>query len=191
MLSFQDLDLSKKYSYADYLTWKFNERVELYLGKVVKISPAPNLQHQRISGIIFIEIGIFLKKKPCQVFAAPFDVRLPLAKSEKIDTVVQPDITIICDESKLDKQGCIGAPDIVMEILSPGNTKKEMREKLRIYQDAGIPEYWLIDPEHEFILLYHLDELGKYNSSLPFVEDDIIKSKVLNGFELDVKEVFS
>ena len=191
MLSFQDLDLSKKYSYADYLTWKFNERVELYLGKVVKISPAPNLQHQRISGIIFIELGIFLKKKPCQVFAAPFDVRLPLAKSEKIDTVVQPDITIICDESKLDKQGCIGAPDIVMEILSPGNTKKEMREKLRIYQDSGIPEYWLIDPEHEFILLYHLDELGKYNSSLPFVEDDIIKSKVLNGFELDVKEVFS
>ena len=191
MVSFQDLDLSKKYSYADYLTWKFNERVELYLGKVVKMSPAPNLQHQRISGIIFIEIGIFLKKKPCQVFAAPFDVRLPFAKSKKIDTVVQPDITIICDEAKLDKQGCIGAPDIVMEILSPGNTKKEMREKLLIYQDAGIPEYWLIDPEHEFILLYHLDELGKYNSSLPFVEDDIIKSKVLNGFELDVKEVFS
>lgn len=158
------------------------------------MSPAPNLRHQRIAGDIFFEMKNFLGKQKCQVFIAPFDVRLPLPpemiKNDKVDTVVQPDLTVVCDESKLDKQGCIGAPDLVVEVLSPGNTKKEMRQKLEIYQSAGITEYWLVDPEHEFVLVYTLNEAGKYQSSLPFVDEDRVPSNVLDGFELDLKEIF-
>ncbi len=194
MTSFQDLDLNKTYTYADYMTWKFQERVELFLGKVVKMSPAPNMRHQEVATVLTVKFFNFLEGKKCKVFSAPFDVRLPLPKDkqtpDKINTVVQPDITVVCDLNKLDEQGCKGAPDLVVEVLSPGNTKKEMRDKLRIYQNAGIPAYWLIDPEHEFILLYHLDKKGMYNSSLPYVEEDIIESQALKGFKLDVEEVF-
>ena len=132
---FKDLDLSKKYTYADYLTWQFQERVELIRGRIFKMSPAPNRKHQRISRDILVELTLFLRKKSCEVYNAPFDVRLPLPidkrTNDKIDTVIQPDIAVICDTSKLDKQGCIGAPDIIVEILSPGNTKREMKEKRR------------------------------------------------------------
>ncbi len=194
MLSFSQLDLSKTYTYADYLTWSFQERVELLKGWAIKMSPAPNLKHQQVSGRLFLIIGNHIKGKPCQVFHAPFDVRLPLSAdattADKINTVVQPDITIVCDESKLDKHGCLGAPDVVMEILSPGNTKREMRDKLNIYQAAGIPEYWLIDPEHEFVLLYTLTTAGKYQSSLPFVAGDKIESNVIKGLSIIVGEVF-
>jgi len=194
MDTFQQLDLTKKYTYTDYLSWTFKDRVELLKGWVVKMSPAPNTRHQRIVKDLILEVGMFLKGKTCQVFPVPFDVRLPISKekqkNDKIDTVVQPDITVICDVSKLDKQGCNGAPDIVMEILSPGNTKKEMKDKLEIYQGAGIPEYWLIDPDREFILVYSLTEEGNYSSSLPYVAGDTVNSQVLEGFKLAVSDIF-
>lgn len=194
MNSFQQLDLSKRYTYADYLSWTFRERVELFLGKVVKMSPAPSTRHQRIVKDILVELDLFLRKKNCQVFPAPFDVRLPLPTEmqtdKKIDTVVQPDITVICDETKLDERGCIGAPDIVVEVLSPGNTKKEMKNKLEIYQNAGIPEYWLVDPEREFVLLYNLNEKGQYVGSVPFTDEDTVKSAALAGFELPLDIIF-
>ena len=186
------LDFSKKYTYADYMTWRFKERVELIKGRIFKMSPAPNLNHQRISGEIFFEVKSFLKGKSCQVFHAPFDVRLPIPskKRKSPNTVVQPDITVICDESKLDKQGCNGAPDLVMEILSPGNTKKEMKDKLNIYQEAGIPEYWLFTPEYEFVIVYSLNKKGKYVSSMAYTSEDFIESKSVKGFKLDLSVVF-
>ncbi len=188
------LDFSKKYTYADYLTWQFQERIELIKGRIFRMSPAPNLRHQTIAREILLEVGFFLRKRPCQVFHAPFDVRLPLpldeASSDKIDTVVQPDIVVVCDENKLDKQGCNGAPDVVMEILSPGNTNKEMKDKWNIYQFAKIPEYWLIDPEHEFVIIYTINEEGKYIGSAPFTNEDIVKSSVLQGFSIDLSTIF-
>ncbi len=188
------LDFSKVYTYADYLTWEFQERVELIRGRIFKMPPAPNRRHQTISGDVYGLIWNFLRKKPCYVFAAPFDVRLPVSnnkvKVDRVTTVVQPDITVVCDENKLDVQGCKGAPDLVVEILSPGNTKKEMKDKLLLYQCAGIPEYWLIDPDHEFIIIYTLNEERKYFSSLPYTEGDLVKSQELEGFELDVTELF-
>ena len=191
MDTFQQLDLTKKYTYTDYLTWKFEERVELLKGRVVQMSPAPNTKHQRIVNDVLFEINLHLRKKICSVFPAPFDVRLPVAKKDgQITTVVQPDIVVVCDKTKLDKQGCNGAPDIVMEVLSPGNTKKEMKDKLEIYQGAGIPEYWLIDPDREYILVYSLTEDGKYISSLPYVAGDKINSQALKGFSLRVQELF-
>jgi len=194
MNSFQDLNLNKKYTYADYLTWKFEERVELLKGWVVKMSPAPNMRHQEIATTITGEIYKFLENRPCKVFAAPFDVRLPLPLNNQVDnsinTVVQPDVTVVCDLAKLDKQGCIGAPGIVVEVLSPGNTKKEMRDKLEIYQNAGIPEYWLVDPEHEFVLMYVLNELGIYTTTRPLTIGDQITSYTLKGFTLDADKIF-
>src|SRR5882724_1109711 len=123
----EEPDPSLSYSYADYLKWNFEERLELFRGKIFPLS-APNRKHQEISRDILVLAATFLKHQKCKVFAAPFDVRLPLKnrkKDNEVITVVQPDICVICDESKLDARGCCGAPDLVIEILSPGNTKKE------------------------------------------------------------------
>src|SRR5690606_15294096 len=120
----------KVYTYADYYSWKFKERVELLKGKILKMSPAPSRQHQKISADISFELRKFLTGKTCQVFYAPFDVRLERVKNDKlIQNVVQPDICVICDLTKLDDRGCSGAPELIVEILSPGNTKKEMKYK--------------------------------------------------------------
>ena len=158
-MQFSDLDLSKTYSYADYLQWTFEERLELIKGKIFKMTPAPNLYHQDISGVVFNEIYTYLKGKPCRTYSAPFDVRLPRKSAdetnEKIYTVVQPDICVICDLSKLDKRGCKGAPDIVVEILSPGNNQKELHNKYEVYEESGIKEYWIItfDITRRFIII--------------------------------------
>lgn len=143
----QQLDLSGYYTYTDYLTWRFKERVELIKGMIFKMSPAPNMNHQRISAELFGALFIHLKGHKSKIFHAPFDVRLPVSlKKGKVDTVVQPGICVVCDEKKLEKQGCNGAPDLVVEILSPGNTKTEMGDKYLVYEESGVKEYWLIDP---------------------------------------------
>ena len=192
---FQKLDTTQKYTYADYLTWQFKERVELIRGYVVRMSPAPNVRHQRISGFIFRKIGTFLEGKTCEVFSAPFDVRLPLpphkVKGDVINTVVQPDIVVVCDPSRLDEHGCIGPPDIVVEVLSPGNTRREMKDKLELYQSAGIPEYWVVDPDHEFVLVFTVDASGKYNGGVPFTEGSELVSVRLPGFSMDTGSIFA
>ena len=189
------LDLTKKYTYADYLTWQFDEMVELIRGKVFRMSPAPNRRHQEISSQLHILIGSFLRKNPCQIFAAPFDVRLPLPpqkqKSNKIDTVVQPDITVVCDLSKLDDQGCNGAPDWVIEILSPATSKKDLTEKFDIYQHAGVREYWVVYPFEQIVSIFQLDESGKYQLiRTPFVKGEKIPSGIFSDLEIDLDEVF-
>ena len=187
------LDFNKKYTYADYLTWQFKERVELIKGRLFRMSPAPNVKHQRIVTDITIALGVFLRGNDCQVFTAPFDVRLPnLDKnnSQKY-TVVQPDVTVICDASKLDEQGCNGAPDLVVEVLSPGNTAKEMNDKFEVYQNAGVQEYWLVDPEREHIIIYSLNKKGEYVGSRPYVTGKKVESEVLPGFVLDTNDIFS
>jgi Uma2 family endonuclease len=123
-----------RYTYADYLTWEMDEMVELIKGKIFKrAAAAPGISHQRISVHLVAELYAFLRGKSCQVFHAPFDVRLPVKskKNQDIDTVVQPDICVVCDESKLDKAGCLGAPDLVVEILSPGNNKRELKTSMK------------------------------------------------------------
>ena len=185
------LDPTKKYTYADYLTWRFKERVELIKGKLFKMSPAPNRKHQRIVMNISGLIWTFLKKHKCQVFVAPFDVRLPVPKnSDKDYTVVQPDITVVCDESKLDEQGCNGAPDLAVEVLSPGNTQKEMRDKFDIYEEAGVREYWIVDPAQEYLIIYSLNGNDQYIGSRPYGKGMSVSSQVLEGFTLDLDEIF-
>jgi len=187
-----ELDLSKDYTYADYLKWTFEERLELIKGKLFKMSPAPNRVHQKLSGEIFRELSNYLIGKPCEVYAAPFDVRLPRKSKDDKDilTVVQPDICVICDPSKLDDRGCIGAPDIVVEILSPGNNKKELQNKYEIYEESGVKEYWIISPQNETFLKYTLAEDGKFQTSHLMTIGDKVTTSILPGFVLDLTEIF-
>jgi len=186
--SFDQLNPDAYYTYQDYLSWKFQERVELFLGKVFKMSPAPNVQHQRISGVIHNSFYNILSVQKCDVFSAPFDVRLPI--SQEKDTVVQPDIVVICDESKLDEQGCNGSPDIVVEILSPGNSRKEMKEKFELYEASLVPEYWIVDPGNEDVVIYTLNVNQKYIGSKPFVSGEHVESLIVPGLHIEVSEVF-
>ncbi|HAI74955.1 MAG TPA: restriction endonuclease, partial [Microscillaceae bacterium] len=160
---FSKLDLNKLYTYADYLTWRFEQSVELFSGKVFPMSPAPKVKHQRIAVRLTKYIAVFLDQSTCEIFVAPFDVRLYNAhlsalRHEEITTVVQPDLCVICDSQKLDELGGNGAPDWVIEILSEGNSKKEMRIKYELYEAAGVREYWVVDPEHETVHQFVLDE---------------------------------
>jgi Uma2 family endonuclease len=186
-----DLDINKTYTYADYFKWKFEERVELIKGRIFKMSPAPNRRHQRLSGDIYYELRNYLKGKKCEVYVAPFDVRLPRKSKEDKDiiTVLQPDICVICDPSKLDDRGCIGAPDIVVEILAPGNNSKELKNKFEIYEESGISEYWVVSPQDQTFAVYRL-EAGSYQSSRLMVAGDIVTSTTLLGFTLNLSELF-
>jgi len=189
--SLEQLDLNKVYSYADYLTWKFKERVELFKGKIVAMSPAPASDHQRVSAKIGTPIFLFLENSPCEVFYAPFDVRLEsVKKDEKNYTVVQPDISVICDPTKIDKRGCLGAPDLVVEILSPGNTDKEMKYKFELYESSGVKEYWIVQPNEKLVFVYHLEN-GQYVNHRPLILSDTLQSKILSGFELELSKIFT
>lgn len=188
-----DLDLNKLYTYADYYKWQFEERVELIKGKIFKMSPAPNPNHQLLAGAIFTKLNVFLDDQPCQVFFAPFDVRLtrkPVNNDESITTVLQPDISVVCDRSKIDRKGCLGAPDIVVEVLSPGNNAKELKNKYEVYEEAGVKEYWIVSPQDQTFLVYHNID-GKFQLLPVKTVGDVVTSNVLPGFSLDLTQLFS
>jgi Uma2 family endonuclease len=181
------LDLTKQYTIADYLSWQFIERVELFKGYIAKMSPAPNTFHQECAGNIYTSIKIFLKNKNCKVFFAPIDVYLP-SKDKK--SVVQPDIIVVCDINKIELKGCVGAPDIVVEILSPGNSKKEMKDKFALYEEAGVKEYWVVFPSEQVVQIYELID-NQYKAKAPLANGDKITTSILEGFEVEVDEIFS
>ncbi len=194
--SIDQLDLSKTYSYADYLTWQFEEMVELIRGKVFRISPAPNRKHQEISMNTTRALLPILNKTPtCKIYTAPFDVRLcDRRKSAQSDsevfTVVQPDICIVCDRSKLDEQGCNGAPELVVEILSKGNSKREVNLKYELYEESGVREYWVVYPYEYVLQQFVLNEHGKYDLKGIFAEDMAFKVSIFPALEVSLKDVF-
>lgn len=193
IMQLSDLDLSKTYTYADYLQWKFDERIELIKGKIFKMSPAPSSFHQEIAVEITRVFANYLKGKFCKVYSAPFDVRL-IKKSlinEDVTTVVQPDICVICDRSKIDKAGCIGAPDIVVEIISPGNNKTELLNKFEIYEENGVQEYWIVSPQDKTFLRYTLNQDGTYVASKLLPSDAEVTTPILPGFVLKLEDVFA
>lgn len=193
MTDFSTLDLNKIYTYANYLTWQFAESIELIKGKIVKMSPAPSLGHQEIVGNIHGLIWNYLRKQKCQVFIAPFDVRLPIngeRKDKEIYTVVQPDICIICDPNKLDTRGCLGAPDLIIEVLSPHNAARDVREKYEIYQEAGVKEYWIVYPVESLINVFLLNSKGVFELDKIYTNQDKLSSSILPDYELDLSEVF-
>jgi Uma2 family endonuclease len=193
MMQFSDLDLTKTYTYADYLKWTFEERLELIKGYVFKLSPAPAEIHQPISQKANNALYNYFYNKPCEVYAAPFDVRLvrKSATDKEIINVVQPDICVICDLSKIDKKGCIGAPDIVVEILSPGNNKTELKYKYEVYEEAGVKEYWIIQPSEKTFFRYILNEEGQFEPTRLLTLGDEVTSLLLPSFVLNLDEVFA
>jgi Uma2 family endonuclease len=189
--SLSQLDLTKEYSYADYVLWRFQERVELIRGKIRQMA-APNTLHQRISGLVYLAIGNHLKKSPCEVFSAPFDVRLTPLRSTaagKIYDVVQPDLVVVCDPAQLDVKGCVGAPDLVVEILSPGNNRKELKDKFDLYEANGVREYWVVTPTEQTLQINTLVD-GKYVPGRLFTRGDVVGSAVLEAFALDLNDIF-
>jgi len=189
------LDLNKSYNYADYLTWQLDEMVELIKGKVSLMSPAPNLGHQRIEKNLIIDIGSYLRGKKCQLFPAPFDVRLydrkkSLLANQDIYSVVQPDVCVVCNPDFLDKQGCNGAPDWIIEILSKGNSKKEMQVKFALYQESGVHEYWIVYPNDFAIHQFILDENKNYQLKAMFTDDDVITPTLFPDLTLDLTQIF-
>jgi Uma2 family endonuclease len=191
-MEFSDLDLSKTYNYADYLQWKFEERVELIKGRIFKMSPSPSSNHQDISGNIYFAIKLYLLNNNCKVYAAPFDVRLTKKSKDNKDvlTVVQPDICVICDRSKIDEKGCLGAPDIVVEILSPGNNKKELQNKYEVYEENGVQEYWIVSPQDKTFLKYTLNNEGVYVPSRLLTVGSEVTTPVLPDFVLNLEQIF-
>jgi Uma2 family endonuclease len=193
---FSQLDLNATYSYADYLTWQFDGAVEIIKGKIMTMSPAPSTEHQgiswRFSGCLFN----FLKDKPYRAFTAPFDVRLfdrhkSLIANREIFSVVQPDISVICDKTKIDSQGCLGAPDWVIEILSKGNSKKEMQLKYQLYQESGVKEYWLIYPYEKAVHQFVLDDNSeKYQLLNMYCGEDIATPHLFPNLQINLNEIF-
>jgi Uma2 family endonuclease len=187
--NFSDLDLTKQYTYSDYLLWQFTERVELIKGFIKKMSPAPSRNHQVISQNLNFKIMSYFQQHSCSVFVAPFDVRLPIKSQKKDTTVVQPDLCIICDENKLDDRGCNGAPDLIVEILSPKYSKHDVDTKFNLYQESGVKEYWIVQPEERYVLVYTLQN-EEYIGLKPFTEGEIIKSPLFPDMNIAVDDVF-
>ena len=183
------LDETKEYTYIDYLSWRLKERVELIRGKIKKMSPSPSWRHQDTSQSVNKMIIRHFDSHPCKVFYAPLDVVLPIESKKKNTTVVQPDICVLCDLNKLDDHGIVGTPDLIVEILSPGNTKHDTDTKYRLYEEAGLPEYWIVNPADKTIIIYTLRD-GEFSGSKIYSEGEKAKSKHFEGLEAEIDKVF-
>ena len=163
-VSISDMSLAKRdtayHTYAEYLSWPADTRYELIEGAAYLMSPAPLRVHQEIVGEIYFQVRIALERKPCRAYVAPFDVRLPRADEadEQVDTVVQPDMLVVCDESKLDERGMRGAPDWIVEVLSQATAVHDQTIKLAAYERAGVREVWLVHPADRAVSVYRLHD---------------------------------
>jgi len=179
------VDYKKHYTFADYMSWDDEPRVELINGEIHLMS-SPTVQHQSILGNLYIEFANYLKGKTCKVWLAPFDVRLNMETTD--DTVVQPDLVIICDKSIMMKTGCQAAPDMTIEILSPSTKDKDMGIKLELYKKTGVREYWIIDPELKKVIVYIFEI--KDSIVRVYSENDIVPVHILDGLEINLKDIF-
>ena len=182
-----DYTVDQRFTYEDYCTWPNDQRWELIDGKAFKME-APNRYHQKISGTVFAHLYFYLQGKPCEVYAAPFDVRLNVGEGK--DTVVQPDIVVICDREKLDRKGAKGAPEFVIEILSRSTFRHDQGRKFEKYEQYGVKEYWIVDPVAKVVTVYILNLLGEYEAMV-YKDGDAITSKILRGFRISVKDIFA
>lgn len=187
-------DIQKKtYSYADYLTWPPEERWELIDGVPYDMSPAPSRRHQEISMALSVEFYTYLKGKPCKVYAAPFDVRLPKnceAEDSEIKTVVQPDLVVVCNRERLDKRGCLKAPDLIVEILSPYTSSKDSVKKFNLYEREGVREYWVVRPDEQTVAVFRLDANNRYGRPDMYTAEDKIKVGIFDSLVIDLQDIF-
>ena len=186
---------STHYTYADYLSWSDEQRRELIHGVAYQLMSAPSRFHAQISSELLAIFKWFVKRRKgkCKVYHAPFDVRLPQngeTANEQIDTVVQPDICVICDKNKLDNAGCIGAPDLIVEVQSPSTAQRDLREKFDLYEQSGVKEYWIVYPNDKGLTVYNLQESGKYDKGTTYEFSGKVPVGIFEGLEIDLKELF-
>lgn len=182
------------FTYRDYMTWPDYERWEIIEGKAYDMSPGAGIPHQRYLRRLLTEFEVYLRGKTCEVFDAPLDVLL-LEEGETVDTatnIVQPDIMVICDSNKFfaDKC-CVGAPDLVIEILSPSTASKDMKKKRLLYERFGVKEYWIVDPVHKTVMVFTPGEDKLYGKSIIYSSEDKIKVGILEELEIDLSMVFA
>ncbi|MCW8966379.1 MAG: Uma2 family endonuclease [Candidatus Pacearchaeota archaeon] len=187
------IDATQRYTYKDYCTWPDNERWEIIHGKAYNMSPAPSTEHQRIRRELSAQLYAFLKGKPCELFFAPFDVRFPEndETDDETETVVQPDIVVVCDKTKLDQRGLREAPDLIIEIISPSTAGIDMKEKFQLYEYHGVKEYWIVFPHEKTVQIYTLAKDGNYGKPSTYVSTDMINGGLLEGLIVDLSVVFS
>ena len=191
------LDLNRRYTYADYLTWVDDKMRELLNGFIRLMSPAPAVKHAVALRKLGTAMINYVDKNDghCQVFYAPFDVRFPTKPDETKDyqiyTVVQPDICVICDVSRLDERGCLGAPDMVIEILSLSSQRYDLNEKFNIYQAGGVKEYWVVSPKEKGINVFILQENGKYDAGTVYEGDVQVPVQTLKGLSISTEKLFN
>lgn len=185
------LDPQHYYTYADYLTWQFRERVELVLGKIFPMSPAAGSRHQQAVKSLMVHLQNHLHQTgiPCIVFPAPFDVIFPNPAGEA-HTVLQPDLTVVCDPSKIKEKGCMGVPDLVVEVISPTSVRHDLHTKFLTYESYGVREYWVVYPREKNLILFKLNQSGNYSASKPITIGQPITSDIFPGLELDLDDVF-
>jgi len=190
------LDINKRYTYADYLTWADDKMRELLDGFVRLMLPAPTVQHAIVSSRLSNQLINFIDQNggKCLVFYAPFDVRFPKnpdkTADDQIYTVVQPDICVICDRSKLEERGCLGAPDMVIEILSLSSQRYDLREKFNIYETGGVKEYWVVSPKEKGINVFILQSNGKYDAGTVYEENTHVPVRTLEGLSINTDTLF-
>jgi len=177
----------KRWTYAEYCTWEDDVRCELIEGQLYVMSPSPTWQHQGVNNSINNKLYNYLNGKPCTVFTAPFDVRLDARGRD--DTVVQPDIVVILDSSKLEATGCVGAPDMVVEILSPSTSTRDRKVKFDLYKRFGVPEYWIVDPAKRTVSANILSG-GEYITHV-YSESDAAPVHVLEGCTISLRDIFA
>ena len=185
------LPQEKHYSYADLLSWDDNTRYELYDGQPLALA-SPTDVHQSILGELYLQLGNYLKGKKCKAYLSPFDVRLFEQEGdspEDVDTVVQPDLLVVCDQNKVDRHGVHGAPDLVIEILSPASARYDRLVKFNLYQRAGVKEYWLVDPSTRTVSVHTLED-GAYHAATVYSSDLSVPVGVLDNCNIDLSTVF-
>ena len=189
-----NLDLSKRYTYADYLNWFDDVRRELIDG-FIHLMSGPMRRHVEVTSTLIIRLGNYIEKKKgkCKVYHAPFDVRLPIHGSkddDKVYDVVQPDICVVCDLSKLDDKGCIGAPDLIVEVLSPSTLRMDWNRKMMLYEKAGVREYWIVDPRTKTVSVFLLQPDGNFDFGTVYDTSQKAPVYILQGLEIDLKKLF-
>ncbi|MFZ3130941.1 MAG: Uma2 family endonuclease [Desulfosporosinus sp.] len=180
------------YTYAHVLTWPEHERWEILQGVPYAMSPAPTIRHQEVAGALYRILGNYLQGKACRVFIAPLDVLLTEEQEpdEQIQTVVQPDVFVVCDKSKLDKNRCKGAPDLIIEVLSPTTARKDRREKFLLYEKHGVKEYWLVEPDAKLITAFTLKD-GQYGRPNIYSDEEEMKTSIFTDLIVNLAEVFT
>jgi len=194
VVDIKTLDWSVRYTYADYLQWIDEKACELIDG-FIKMMPAPRPLHARVSFNIAGNLWAILKKNKgkCEVFSAPFDVRFPKngeTADNKVYTVVQPDICVVCDPSKIDERGCCGAPDMIVEILSPSTGRRDLTEKFALYEEAGVKEYWVVYPDAKAITVFLLQDNGKYDNGYVYEFGVSVPIFVFDNQTIELNDIF-